>query len=48
MIELLTRLSTADRLELLAFDAELRRLPRPLIEALWAGVDALKGPPRAP
>src|SRR5688500_11261478 len=32
----------AERLEVLAFDAELRRVPRPLIEALWAGVDALR------
>jgi hypothetical protein len=42
MFDLLLRLSPADRLELLAFDAELRRLPRPLIEAIWAGVDAVK------
>ena len=31
-----------DRLRLLAFDAELRRLPRPFLDALWAGVDALE------
>jgi hypothetical protein len=37
----LRRLTPAKRLELLAFDAELRRLPRPLIEAIWAGIDAL-------
>ncbi len=37
----LGRLSPADRLQLLAFDAEFRRLPRPLLDALWAGVDAL-------
>jgi hypothetical protein len=30
----LDRLSYADRLQLLAFDAELHRLPRPLIAAL--------------
>jgi len=41
MLDLLDRLSSADRLRLLAFDAELRRLPRPLIAALWAGADAL-------
>jgi hypothetical protein len=42
MPDLLDRLSPADRLQLLAFDAELRRLPRPFIEALWAGVDAVQ------
>jgi hypothetical protein len=36
-----SRLSIADRLRLLAFDSELRRLPRPLIDAIWAGIDAL-------
>jgi len=44
MLQLLDRLSPADRLRLLTFDAELRRLPRPLVNALWAGVDALKRP----
>lgn len=44
MLDLLDRLSQADRLQLLAFDAELRRLPRPLIAAVWAA-DAL-GPLR--
>ena len=38
----LARLSPADRLRLLIFDAELRRVPRPLISALWAGLDALE------
>ena len=48
----LHRLSHADRLRLLAFDAQLRQLPRPLLDALWAGVDAVeaacvaKRPPR--
>jgi hypothetical protein len=37
----LVRLSLADRLRLLAFDAELRCLPRCFLDALWAGVDAL-------
>jgi hypothetical protein len=37
-----SQLSPADRLRLLVFDAELRRVPRPLIDALWAGVDALE------
>jgi hypothetical protein len=37
------RLSAADRLRLLALDAELRHVPRPLIDAIWAGVDALEG-----
>ena len=40
--EVLSRLSAADRLRLLAFDAELRGLPQPFLEALWAGVDALE------
>jgi len=39
----LARLSPTDRLRLLLFDAELRRLPRPFLDALWAGVDALEG-----
>ena len=38
----LRALPLADWLRLLAFDAELRRPPRPLIAALWAGVDALE------
>jgi hypothetical protein len=38
---LLARLSAADCLRLSAFDAELRAVPRPLIAAIWAGVDAL-------
>jgi hypothetical protein len=33
--------SASERLELIAFDLELRRVPRALIEAIWAGVDAL-------
>jgi hypothetical protein len=37
-----------DRLALVAFDAELRRLPRPLVEAIWAGVDALRPKRQAP
>jgi hypothetical protein len=41
--EVWLRLSPADRLELVvAFDLELRRAPRALIDAVWAGVDALK------
>ena len=40
--EALAQLSPEDRLELLAFDCELRRVPRPLIDAIWAGVDALR------
>ena len=42
MLGLLDRLSPADCLQLLAFEAELRRLPRPFLDALWAGVDALE------
>ena len=42
MLDLLDRLSPADRLQLLAFDAELRGLPRPFIAAIWAGVDAVR------
>jgi hypothetical protein len=30
-------------LRLLAFEADLRRLPRPFLDPLWAGVDALEG-----
>ena len=45
-MDLLDRLSPADRLQLLPFDAKLRRLPRLLIAALWAGVDALERPSR--
>jgi hypothetical protein len=40
--EWLARLSPADRLRLLAFDCELRRLLRPLISALWEALDALE------
>jgi hypothetical protein len=39
--EALAQLSLADRLELVAFDLELRRAPRALIEALWQTVDKL-------
>jgi len=46
MLDLLDRLSAADRLQLPALDAELRRLPRPLLDALWAGVDALDAVPK--
>jgi hypothetical protein len=38
----LWQLSPADRLELVAFDPELRRAPQALIAALWDGVDALE------
>jgi hypothetical protein len=34
-------LPPADRLELVAFDLELRRSPMALIAAVWAGRDAL-------
>jgi hypothetical protein len=37
------RLPLVDRLELVALDLELRRAPRALIEAVWAGVDVLRG-----
>jgi len=37
-----SRLSVPDALRLLIFDAELRRVPRSFIDALWAGVDALE------
>jgi hypothetical protein len=40
---LLARLSPADRLRLVIFDAELRRLPRPLLDALWLALDCLEG-----
>ena len=30
------------RVRLLAFDCELRRLPRPLVEALWEALEALE------
>jgi hypothetical protein len=36
------RLSIPDRLRLLLFDAELRRFPRPFIDALWEALDALE------
>ena len=39
---LIAQLSFADRIRLLALDAELCRLPRPFIDALWAGVDAVE------
>jgi hypothetical protein len=42
MLDLINRMSPRDRLHLLEFDAELRRQPRPLIAALWAGVDAVE------
>jgi hypothetical protein len=41
--EALSRLPLVDRLELLAFDAELRRLPRPLIEAIGDGGGCAEG-----
>ena len=37
------RLPPEDRLELVAFDLELRRAQGPLIDAVWAGVDGLRG-----
>jgi len=40
--EWLLRLSAADRLRLLAFGCELRRLPRSLVSALWATLDSLE------
>lgn len=42
MTDLYTRLSLRDRLELLAFEAELASFPRSLILALWEGIDLLK------
>jgi hypothetical protein len=33
--------SLSDRLQLLAFEAELAHLPRPLIAALWEAIDGL-------
>jgi hypothetical protein len=33
-----------DRLELLAFEAELAQLPRPLIAALWDAIDRVNCP----
>ena len=33
--------SLSDRLQLLAFEAELAHLPRPLIAALWEAIDIL-------
>jgi hypothetical protein len=35
------QLPLVDRLELVAFDLELRRAPRALIAAVWEGRDAL-------
>ena len=35
-------LSPADRPRLLALDAQLRRLPRPVVDTLWAAVDSLE------
>jgi hypothetical protein len=37
-----------DRLELLAFEAELARSPRPLIPVLWEAIDELGGPRSRP
>jgi hypothetical protein len=42
MLQLLDRLSPADHLQLVAFDAQLRRLPRPFLNALWEALDALE------
>jgi hypothetical protein len=36
--------SLSDRLQLLAFEAELAHLPRPLIVALWEAIDSLDRP----
>lgn len=38
--DLYSRWSLSDRLQMLAFEAELTRLPRSLIEAVWEMVDA--------
>jgi hypothetical protein len=47
--DLLRRLSLADRLRVLAFDATLTATPAPLIEALWLAVDAVEPPdPKQP
>jgi hypothetical protein len=37
-----SRLSATDRLHVLIFDCELRRVPRPLLDALWEALDALE------
>lgn len=41
LLECLARLRPADLLRSVAFDAELRGLPRPFVDAIRAGVDAL-------
>jgi hypothetical protein len=42
MLHLLSRLSAIDRLRLLAFDCELRWVPRPLVSVFWEALDALE------
>jgi hypothetical protein len=37
--------SLSDRLQLLAFEAELARLPRSLIAAVWEAYDSLEASP---